>query len=97
MIERRLRFGIEDIKGICLECLSCKGRVHLPLDRIKVLPQKCPVCSIDWEVIVLNRSASNSDYANFAFSLSRLLDAVRQGNGMPFKVLLEFAEPEAHQ
>jgi hypothetical protein len=94
MLERKLFFGIDDLQGICLECLSCAGRLHVPLVKITKIPERCPVCGADWDTPGTSRNVSDSPYASFAFALRRLRETVAQGSNAAFKVLFEFDEPD---
>lgn len=95
MLERKLFFGIEDIRGICLECIGCGTRVRLAPEKFGLLPDKCPGCSKEWSPLVADsRPAPVFQYTKFAQALRGLRETImREGGVLPFKVLLEFDEP----
>jgi hypothetical protein len=47
-IKRRLIVGIEDIKGVCFECLKCSARTTVAPDKIGDIPRACPRCEHIW-------------------------------------------------
>ena len=94
-MERKLVFGVEDLKGLSLECLSCSARVRMPLEKLQTLPYQCPVCGTSWiDPSPGSRLMNESPSVSFAFSLRRLREMVNQGSGMAFRILLEFDEPK---
>lgn len=94
-MERKLLFGVEDLKGLTLECLTCSARVRVPLEKLQTLPLQCPVCGTTWlDPSPASRMMHESPYLNFAFALRRLREIVKQGGGMAFKIWLEFDDPE---
>jgi hypothetical protein len=94
-IERRLIVGIEDIKGVCFQCLSCHARTTVAPDKIGDIPATCPRCNEVW--IAFRPSGHEivaaSPFVNLTNSIQRIWALDKEGVLHGFRVLLEFEEP----
>ena len=50
MVERRITFGLEDIKGVRLRCQGCRNEIVVRADRDRDydLKERCPLCNEEW-------------------------------------------------
>jgi hypothetical protein len=87
-LERKLMVGIEDIKGVCLECSSaeCKTRVSGSLGAYIVIPTYCPQCKSSWIVPHVQNFEEKQSPPH------RLVDAILDFNNLvgnlPFRIYL---------
>ena len=47
-IEQKLVFGVEDVRGIRLECSRCHAALSFMLDQSVTIPELCPSCREPW-------------------------------------------------
>ena len=94
-IERRLIAGIDDIKGVCFECLGCHARNTVLPDDIRAIPSECPRCHKAWTPFrpVQEVPTAVSPYVNLAESIERIRVLMKEGVAQGFRLLLEFEEP----
>jgi DNA replicative helicase MCM subunit Mcm2 (Cdc46/Mcm family) len=97
-IERKVIFGLEDIKALVFECNECSARVSIsPRDGKSInMPSKCPQCPQKWLALDLAQHDSvGSPVTNLISSIERLraIPAVVLKE-MGFRILLEFDEPK---
>lgn len=94
-IERRIIVGIEDIKGVCFECLDCHLRITVNPDQIGHVPSQCSRCRKAW--LIRNPGArdevSDSPFVSFASAIERIRNLNKEGISQGFRILLEFEEP----
>jgi hypothetical protein len=88
-IERKIVFGLEEIKAIMFECSRCHSRMSIPPDKLDSIPQTCPNGHI-------MRGTQAPDFAGslmlgFLMGLKKLKDQSLQNTD--FKILLELEEP----
>jgi hypothetical protein len=101
-IERKFIAGLEDIKAVSLECITCHYRVTFPPDDIRNLPGACAHCGQHWitfDPAVYDRGSiaiATSPVVNFTNSI-RTLRTLIQNSGMGFRFQLEFADPRARE
>lgn len=92
--ERRLLFGLEDIKAVCLECAGCGARTSFPPERAKPIPSACGHCGEAWKGGKIKpRQLNGTAYDGFVLSISAHRTLIREGAVEGFKILLEFDEP----
>ena len=89
-VERKLLFGLDDIKAVCFQCSDCKYRITMSPDDVKELPLNCPN-GHRW-LIGVPQTKTVLPLAMFADSLVTLRKLTEQ-KALGFKVLLEFDEP----
>jgi len=97
-IERRLVAGIEDIKGVCFECLNpkCGVRHTFAPDKIGEIPLICPHCRETW---ITSRPGGRevpaaSPFVNLVEAIARVRALLgTEGVTFNFRVLLEFEPP----
>jgi hypothetical protein len=82
-IEHNLIVGLEDIKGIQIECISCKARVTRSPDKPSYgIPQQCGACGASWPQ-EFGREPAEAQ-------LLRLIASLRTAKNGAFKLCLEF-------
>lgn len=81
-IEHSLIVGVEDIRGIQIECASCKARVTRSPDKPFTLPNACGSCGTSWPVSFGDDSATTK--------LIRLIAALRGSPSEGYKLRFEF-------
>jgi hypothetical protein len=98
-VERRLVVGLDDIKGVCFECLNpkCGGRHTFAPDKISNIPAICPHCRETW---LASRPTGHavpavSPYVSFTGAIVDIQALLKtEGISPPgFRILLEFEEP----
>jgi hypothetical protein len=47
-IEQKLMFGVEDVRGIRVECGRCHAALSFNLDETINVPTTCPACGQTW-------------------------------------------------
>jgi hypothetical protein len=94
-IERKLRVGLEEIKGIVLKCTTkeCDSWAAFSPDKIDTIPQRCPHGhQWTWEMADVRQQIDSPIWAWLQL-LRRLRDPMAQNCG--FKLFLEFEEPKS--
>ena len=83
-IEHNLIVGLEDIKGIQIECLNpkCKARVVRSPDKPAAIPNACGACGASWPQEFGKEPAE--------MQLLRLIAAMRLAPNGAYKLSLEF-------
>lgn len=94
--EKRLVFGLDDIRAVTFQCKECRGRVTmLPDDARLKVPGDCPVCHMEWYSAPLVKETAASvgtPFNDFVGGIRRLREL--QGAGQfKFSLLLEFDDP----
>jgi len=96
-VERKIIFGLEDIKAVVLECTACSSRVSIPPQvggHIR-FPTECPQCRQRWNLLEPSQYEHViSPYVNFTSSIERLRMLAKEGVESGFRLLLEFQEPK---
>jgi hypothetical protein len=99
-IERKLIFGLDDIKAIVFECCACHSRVSISpqIGRQMRIPSECPQCQAKWSLLdpVKYGDQVATPHVNFVTSIQRLMaftEETTKASG--FTVLLELQEPTA--
>ena len=94
-IERKIIVGIDDIKGVCFECLECKARTTVSPDKIGNIPATCSRCNATW--IAFRPDAQQETLASPFVNLTSAIEIIRvlhkQGATQGFTILFEFDEP----
>jgi hypothetical protein len=97
-VKRVFIAGVDDILGICFECLhpNCGARHTVAPDKIGSIPSECPRCHQDW--IPSKPSGREVPAASPFVNLAEAIASVRallktEGFEPNFRVLLEFEEP----
>jgi hypothetical protein len=88
-IERKLLFGLDDIKAISFQCSDCKYRVTMSPDDIKGVPKNCPN-GHRW-LVGEPQTKVIAPLAMFAETLVTLVRLTEQ-KALGYRVLLEFDE-----
>jgi hypothetical protein len=86
--ERRIIFGLEDIKAVTFACHACKSRLSFSPDELIKIPQHCH-CGQRW---VIGDVPTNSPFRKFTDSLYAARNTIKPETA-GFKLLLEFADP----
>ena len=47
-IEQKLIMGVEDMRGMRLECGRCRAALSFSLDETVRIPERCPACQTPW-------------------------------------------------
>ena len=82
--EKRILFGLEDIRAIRLRCTGCGGDVLLPRGKPNV-PEACPSCDLAW----LNAESDElSAEQAMVGALSRIV-SLRQRGRRSVEIVLE--------
>lgn len=90
-VERKIVFGLSDIKAVIFECIKCKSRTALSPEEWKEPPSRCPAGHAwEWNVYSDYRS-TESPFLAFLTSLRKLSEL---GSEKGFRIMLEIAEPE---
>ena len=93
MIERRLMFGLEDVKSVYIECSTCRTRISLSPDSREPIPVKCPstVCGAPWNVKPLNAMTEQRNaFEEFRVAMAKIREAARNDkSGVGFRILFE--------
>jgi hypothetical protein len=91
-IEHKIVVGLGDIEVVIFECVQtkCRARVSVSPDKVQI-PKQCPSCNESWGSGERRSYQSDtSQQTNFIDALSKL--RLLEGNGAPFRILLEFEE-----
>lgn len=97
-IERKIIVGIEDIKAISIECLSCNAILTVPAHKLGDFPKSCqqPNCESKWGVPPSSLKEMESPFVNFISSIKSIRGLTPEGiRKSGFRILLEFDEPQA--
>jgi hypothetical protein len=43
--EHKLVVGVDDIKAVTFECLSCETRISIPFEKLNIPPRACSSCN----------------------------------------------------
>lgn len=90
-VERRVLFGLADIRRIVFECVQCKAQISVIPEEVKNPPDSCPAGHAwDWNVGTGYHS-TESPFRALLSSLAKLRDPLYEKMG--FRILLEIAEP----
>jgi len=87
-VERKIIFGLEDIKAVTFACHACKSRLSFSPDELIKIPQHCG-CGQRW---VIGDVPTNSPFRKFTDSLYTVRNTIKPETA-GFRVLLEFDEP----
>ena len=87
-VERRIIFGLQDIKAVTFECYACKSRLSFSPDELIKIPQHCG-CGQRW---VVGDVPTNSPFRKFTDSLYTVRNTIKPETA-GFRILLEFDEP----
>lgn len=100
IFERKIVVGFDDVRGIIFECTKseCRARMSVSPDSLHGVPRSCSSCGTPWRLDEIPTHVTTSAGAPLA-----LVQAIRMLRIMgretqpprPFKILLEFDEPEA--
>jgi hypothetical protein len=86
--ERRIIFGLEDIRAVTLACYACESRLSFSPDKPVKIPQHCN-CGQRW---VIGDVPTNSPVRKFIDSLYAARNTIKPETA-GFRLLLEFDEP----
>ena len=86
--ERRIIFGLENIKAVTFECHACGSRLSFCADKLIKIPQHCN-CGQRW---VIGDVPTNSPFRKFTDSLYAVRNTIKPETA-GFRLLLEFDEP----
>jgi hypothetical protein len=96
-VERRMIFGIDDIRAVTFQCSSCKTRITIPADSLREVPRQCTSCdAVCWRGDEIATHVSTSGPAAMAFiqairTLATMMHEKKDG----FRILLEIEEPKS--
>lgn len=86
--ERRIIFGLEDIRAVTIACHACESRLSFSPDNIIKIPQHCN-CGQRW---VVGDVPTNSPFRKFIDSLYAARNTIKPETA-GFRLLLEFDDP----
>ena len=93
-VERKLIFGLDDIKTISFECTECHVKVSVPADKFSKVPSACHSCRVSWRPQDSRDTAPPGNaFDLLAYSLESLLHLLNQGAFPKFRILFEFNDP----
>jgi|HubBroStandDraft_6_1064221.scaffolds.fasta_scaffold22173_4 hypothetical protein len=87
-VERRIIFGLGDIKAVTFACHACQSRLSFSPDEMIKIPQHCN-CGQRW---VIGDVPTNSPFRKFTDSLYAVRNTIKPETA-GFRLLLEFEEP----
>jgi hypothetical protein len=90
-VERKILFGLDDIKAISFQCDSCKYRITMSPDEVRDLPRNCPN-GHRW-IVGEQQAKTFPPIQMFSDNLVTLRKLAEQ-KVLGFKILLEFDEPK---
>lgn len=91
-VEHRLHFSLADILAITCECKQCGVRISTTPAKVSINGlRRCPVCAHEW----MNDERTND--VVYIHAMARLLtalpSALKNEEGLGFRLSLEFSEP----
>ena len=95
--EHRMIAGIDDIRAVTFQCLSCKTRTTVPADSLREVPRQCTSCNAVWwrgDEIATHVSTSAPAATAFIQAI-RTLTIMKREKKDAFRIFLEFDEPTA--
>ena len=94
-VERRVMFGINDVKSLAFECVHCSARIYfLPEGEIEI-PKQCPECRKEWT----GRTSGKPDeilpspFIGLTEATMRMKRLAAEGSESRFRIRFEFDEP----
>ena len=96
-VERRMIFGIDDIRAVTFQCSSCKTRITIPADSLREVPRQCTSCDAVWwrgDEIATHVSTSGPAAMAFIQAIRTLATMMREKKDA-FRILLELEEPKS--
>lgn len=96
-VERRMIAGIDDIRAVTFQCLSCKTGITIPADSMREVPRQCISCNaVWWRGDELATHVSTSGPAAMAFIQAiRTLAIMMREKKEAFRIFLDLDEPKA--
>jgi hypothetical protein len=96
-VERRMIFGIDDIRAVTFQCSSCKTRITIPTDPLREVPRRCTSCDAIWwrgDESATHVSTSGPAAMAFIQAIRTLAIMIREKKDA-FRILLELEEPKS--
>jgi hypothetical protein len=92
--ERRLLFGLDEIKAVTFQCTRCSGRVSIAPNDVAHMPDSCPL-GHRWDFYTT--AGQHGPSGRLVTTIKAVLELEQQptANGVGFVVRLEFEEPNA--
>jgi hypothetical protein len=95
--EHKLVVGVDDIKAVTFECLSCETRISIPFEKLNTPPRACSSCNAIWwsgQDISTNVSTSGPAILGLIQALVTIRVLMREKKNN-CRILFELEEPAA--
>ena len=93
-VERKIVVGLEDIRAITLEC-ECGARTTFAPELFRTVPHHCTHCGKAWTKFEEFGPSPGIGATAWLLTTLRDLRVLIREKSLPFRILLEFNEPDS--